>query len=170
MGFYIDNALIDLPCSIERTAELSASDVSGILLNKSYFNDVLGTYMKYTIAVAVPIGKEGLYTALYEAVTDPVAGHTFILPYNQTNIQITGRVESISDKYYREENGVKIWRGIKFSIIANSPTKTLSLGEVISRGLPQPPDVQNPSLGDLYEYTSSGWVEVQISGSDYTEY
>ena len=170
MSFYIDNTEIDLPCTIERTAELSASNVSGILLDKSYFNDVLGTYMKYTIAIAVPTGKESLYASLYEVITEPTDGHSFLLPYNQTMVQITGRVETISDKYYREENGVKLWRGIKFEVIANHPTKTMTLGEVIERGLTPIPTVQFPNLGDLYEYESTGWEQVEISGNDYTEY
>ena len=170
MSFYVDNAEIDLPCTIERIAELTASDVSGILLDKSYFNDVLGTYMKYTIAVAVPVGREGLYASLYEALSDPVDGHFFLLPYNQEYIEITGRVQTISDKYYREENGVHIWRGTKFDVIANHPSKEMSLSEVISRGLTPLPDVRFPELGDVYEYTASGWQQIDISGNDSTEY
>lgn len=170
MSFYVDNAEIDLPCSIERIAELSASDVSGILLDKSYFNDVLGTYMKYTISVAVPVGREGLYASLYEVLSDPVDGHEFVLPYNQGVIQLTGRVQTISDRYYREENGVQIWRGTKFDVIANHPSKELTLTQVIARGLAPLPDVRFPNLGDVYEYTASGWQQIDISGDDSTEY
>ena len=170
MSFYIDNAEIDLPCSIDRVAELTASEVSGILLDKSYFNDVLGTYMKYTISVAIPAGREGTYEILYEALTEPVDGHTFILPYNQDVIELTGRINTISDRYYREEDGVKIWRGTKFEIIANHPSKTMSLDDVIARGLAPIPDVMNPQIGDVYEFLSSGWDQIEISGNDETEY
>ena len=170
MSFYIDNNEIDLPCTIERVAELSASDVSGILLDKTYFNDVLGTYMKYTIAIAVPVGREGLYASLYEVLSDPVDGHEFVLPYNQETIEITGRVQTISDKYYREENGVQIWRGTKFEIIANHPSKELSLSEVIERGMTPLPDVRFPNIGDFYEYLSTGWTYIELSGDDDTEY
>ena len=170
MSFFIDNTEIDLPCSIEREAELTASDVSGVLLDKSYFNDVLGTYMKYTVAIAVPIGQEGTYSLLYEALTQPIDGHTFMFPYNQGMIEITGRITVISDRYYKEENGVHIWRGTKFSVIANHPSKTMTLDEMIVRGLTPVPNVEFPNLGDIYEFQVTGWEQIEIDGNDDTEY
>lgn len=123
----VDNVTYEnLVCSIKRQAELRASDVSGFLMDGSYHNDVLGTYMQYTVTVAVPVGAENEYADLYEVLTDPVASHTFILPYNQDSISVVGRVGIISDSYYREVNDVALWRRISFTVTANTPRKVPS--------------------------------------------
>lgn len=159
--FSIDNTTYNMPCKITREAKMEASEISGMMLDKSYFNDVLGTFMTYGITVVVPLGKEDLYSSLYETLTDPVDAHTFVLPYNQTTVVITGRVETVSDEYYREYNSAKVWRKTSFSVIANHPTKTYSLAEMVSRGLTPLPNVANPEDGTMYKYVEgSGWVEI----------
>ncbi len=114
-------------CSIERTAEIQSSALSGMLMDKSYFNDPIATYLTYTVSIAVPAGQELSYADLYEVLTDPVAEHEFELPYNQTVINVTGRVSTVSDRYVREENATgrvrKIWRSTKFTVTSNYPVK-----------------------------------------------
>lgn len=114
----IDGFEYDFPCDIEREAEVKSSELSGMLLNKNYYNDPLATYMKYTITVAIPINQMAAYAELYEILTDPVASHTFTLPYNTGSLTFVGRVEVVSDKYYKG-----IWRGTQFTAIANEPIK-----------------------------------------------
>lgn len=114
----VDGTTYDFICDIDRMAEIKASELSGMLMNKNYFNDPLATYMKYSITMAIPITEMAEYAELYEILTDPVAEHTFILPYNQSTIQVNARVETVSDRYYKG-----IWRGTKFDIISNEPIK-----------------------------------------------
>ena len=123
----IDGARYDMPCSIEREAEIRSSELSGMLLDKNYFNDPIGTYMRYTITIAVPSGQEDEYAGLYELLTAPMAEHTCDMPYNQGRKTIIGRIETVSDKYYHEEDGIHVWRGTKFSIISNEPIKVNEL-------------------------------------------
>lgn len=165
--FSIDGLTWDIPCDIERTAEITPSEISGLMLDKSYFNDVLGTYMKYTIKLAVPVNMKDEYAQIYEAITNPADGHTFVLPYNDSTIMITARVESISDVYVRLANGGVYWKGIRFSIIANHPTKTFTLGEMVVMGRAPLPTISDPQIGDSYTYTASGWVpSVQYEDAD----
>jgi hypothetical protein len=165
--FSIDGLTWDIPCDIERTAEISASEISGLMLDKSYFNDVLGTYMKYTIKLAVPMNMKDEYVQIYEAITNPADGHTFILPYNDSTITVTARVESISDVYVRLPNGGVYWKGIRFSIIANHPSKAMTLGQMVVAGRAPLPNVADPQIGDSYTYTSGGWVpSVQYEDAD----
>ena len=119
----IDGTEFSLPCSVTRQADIKGSDISGELLNGDYFNDVLGTYMRYSVNLAVPIGKEAEYTTLYEILTDPVSSHKFILQYNQGTITLTARVETVKDKYVGEVGSAKIWRSTTFDIISNKPSK-----------------------------------------------
>lgn len=169
--FSIDGLTWDIPCDIERTAEISASEISGLMLDKSYFNDVLGTYMKYTVTLAVPMNMKNEYIQIYEAITNPADGHVFVLPYNDSTITITARVESISDVYVRLANGGVYWKGIRFSIIANHPSKAMTLGQMVVAGRAPLPNVADPQIGDSYTYTSGGWVPAtQYDDADNTMY
>lgn len=133
--FSVDGLGWDVICEITRITEVKASEISGWLQNMDYFNDVLGTLLRYEIGIIVPYGRESDYSALYETLSDPVASHTFVLPYNSGTIQITARVEQISDIYERLASGQSYWRGIKFTAIATAPHKEEELGEVIARGV-----------------------------------
>ena len=157
--FVIDDYVFPYPCQIERVAELRASEVSGMLLDRSWFNDVLGTYLRYSVALAVPPDEAAAYERLYGLLTDPVDGHRFALPYNSGTVQLTGRVEGVSDALARLPGGGQYWRSVKFTVIANHPKRSYALSEALSRGLSALPDAASPELGDTYTYTSEGWVK-----------
>lgn len=158
--FTIDGVAYNVECSIDREAEIRASDISGMLLDRSLFWDVLGTYMNYDITLTMPLRNKGRYAALIEQLTEPVDGHAFVLPYNTGTLELTGRVEDVSDVWVKLPSGYTYWKGLKFSITANGPTKEQSLGEAIARGLTPLPDVQEPQIGDTYTYTVNGWEAV----------
>lgn len=170
MIWSIDGVEWDYPCDIERVAEVTASEISGMLLDKSYFNDVLGTYLKYTVKLAVPVTAMSDYVDIYEALTNPVDGHTFVLPYNQTNVTITGRVTEMTDVYVLMANGTPHWKGITFTVIANHPTKTMSLSEVLTVGMsPIPSKVSFPD-GTVAIMKNGKWVYTELEDADNTYY
>ena len=70
--FTVDGMQWTFPCDIERVSEITASCISGMLLDKSYFNDVIGTFLTYSITLVVPFGEEATYATLYEIITEPV--------------------------------------------------------------------------------------------------
>lgn len=157
----IDGIPWNVTPKIKRRATLKASEVSGLLLDKNYMNDVIGVYLSYEIAVGIPFWNVKSYTDLYEKLTEPVDGHSMILPYNQGDITITGRIEVVEDEYVRRPEGGNYWRDTTFVITANHPTKTITLGEAITRGLAPLPDIGGVQVGDIYEYTASGWEEYE---------
>lgn len=159
--FSIDGKQWAIPCDITRTAEVTPSDISGLMLDKTYFNDVIGTYMKYTISIAVPVSMRDEYAQLYEVITAPVDAHTFILPYNNSTITITARVTRISDVYVRLDGDGVYWKDIQFEIIANHPSKTMALDAVIERGRAPLPDVAAPAEGDTYTWHDGQWGAAQ---------
>lgn len=128
-GIIIDGNEYDMVASVKRTAKITQSDASGMMLNKKYFNDVLATYFEYEVTLSVPVGKEYEYTVLYDILTSPVSEHDFILPYNQGWLRLKARVEEVKDTYYKDEirvdgeNPVRIWRQTSFSIIATEPSR-----------------------------------------------
>lgn len=168
--FSIDGVQWNVPCRIERAAEIRASEISGMLLDKSWFNDVLGTYLQYTVSVAVPPQRRDDFDVIYEKLTDPVDAHSFVLPYNGGAVTITGRVTDVTDTFVRLPGGGQYWKGTRFTVIANHPSKALSLSQVLARGRSPLPEMSEVQTGDLYVYTSSGWQKADYADADATYY
>ena len=162
----IDGYEWPVPCDIERTAEVTPSEISGMMLDRTYFNDVLGTYMRYSVSLAVPPTMESDYSALYETLTDPVDAHTFVLPHNQSEIEVTGRVDSVQDTLVYTVSHKQYWKGIKFDITANHPSKRMSLGEVLSIGRSPMPEAIGVPIGAIYERVESGWERLELTDAD----
>lgn len=158
MVFTVDGIEWDIDAEVRRNADITASDISGLMMDGSYFNDVLGVYLSYDIVIKTPDWDQGKYAALYEQLSNPVDGHTFILPYNLTTVEIAARVESVSDEFVCLRSGRRFWKDTRVTIIANYPTKALSLGEMVVAGRAPLPSIADPSEGDSYTYTSGGWV------------
>ena len=165
--FWIDDMQWDLPCDITRMADIKPSDISGMMLDRSIFNDVLGTYMSYNVKIVVPIGLELRYNSLYEILTQPVDGHDFRLPYASGTIQITGKVGSVRDLYARMTDGSVHWRGISFTVTANHPSKKMEFGQVVSTGLRPLPSEESVNVGEAYYYGLEGWELILDADSNY---
>lgn len=164
--FLVDNIQWEFPCDIERTAEIVSSDISGMMMDTRYFNDVIGTYMKYTVTIVVPFGKENEYSQLYQVLSDPLADHGFEFPYNESTIYFFGRITNIKDVYRKLPDGTIHWRGIQFDAIANHASRTRSLDDVLTRGLTPLPDIAGAKEGVLYIYNGSSWVEITYDDAD----
>lgn len=161
MSFSIDGLVWPYPCQIERVAELKASELSGLMLDLSYFNDAQGTWMRYTVTLAVPFGYEDDYAAIYEQLTKPVDGHQFVMPYNNSDITLTARVLQVSDALVRMPGDKRYWKGTTFEIVANQPSKLTTLNETLIRGRTPWPDLAVVTVGDTYTYTENGWQPAQ---------
>ena len=119
--FSVDGVEFSFPCDIDRTAEIRGSSLSGMLLDRTYYNDVLGTYMQYTVTLAVPLNKMAEYADLYELLSAPEEGHDFQFPYNGGTLSFRGRIGTVSDRYMGKIGSDQIWRGTRFTVIANTP-------------------------------------------------
>lgn len=156
--FTIDGVQYKVKCSITRIAEIKESSISGLMLNGEIFRDVLGTYFSYDIELTMPLKNRDRYAALIEQLTEPVEGHTFVLPYNNSTLQLTGKVEDPEDVWNILPSGFKFWDGLKFTIAPNGPTKALTLDQVLVRGRTPLPDIAAPAEGDTYTYHNGQWV------------
>jgi len=168
--FTIDGVQWNYPCDIDRVANIKASDISGMLLDRSWFNDVLGTFLEYTVKIAVPPDRRDDFYTIYEKLTDPVDGHSFALPYNGGMLNITGRVSNVSDTYVRLPGGGQYWTGTRFTVIANHPSKAMNLSQVVARGRSPLPPESEVHTGDVYVYTGSGWQDANYGDADNTYY
>ena len=169
--FSIDGMTWPYPVDVTRNADIRASEVSGEMLDGSYYNDVKGTYFNYTVKVAVPLNQRDLATQYYEALVDPVEGHSFVLPYNQSTVIVSGRVEGVSDVYVRLANGQQYWRGLQFNVIANHPTYSYSAAQLLARGRSIMPEPASPAEGDTWVWTNGAWaLTVHYDDADVKQY
>lgn len=165
MHLIIDGLDYDVKVQLSREADVRASDISGPMLNGVEFNDILGTYYNYTVTFRFPLYDQSAYAALYEVLTAPVAAHSFLMPYSDTTILLTAKVEPVYDEIVEMDNGRTYWRACRFNLVSIAPTKEETLGEVIARGLPVLPDVFSPEDGDAYEWDGTGWVALEDADS-----
>lgn len=123
-GLVVDGYVYDVIVNVTRVATVTPSEISGMMMDKTYYNDVIATYFQYDVQVVVPIGSERDYFNLYDVLVDPVSEHLFQFPFNDYVTNIYGRVESVSDTFYKYDpvNDTNIWRNISFSVIANRPS------------------------------------------------
>lgn len=121
--FTIDGLTWTMPCDITRKAIVTPSDISGMLMDKTWFNDVLATYMQYEVSIVPNPRDMATYYALFDILSEPVSGHDFALPYDDGEIQFNGRVDEISDIYVRMPGGAVYWKGAKFTVTSNEPNR-----------------------------------------------
>lgn len=168
--FSMDGLRFDWPCDVTRAARMQPSEISGLMLDGRWFNDVLGTYMRYSVRVAVPLGAGEDYARFYDALTDPVESHRFTLPYDRGEIAVQGRVEQVEDSFVRLSGGDLHWRGVRFDVIANHPSKELGLDAVIRRGRSPLPNVAAPETGACYRFDGARWTAVDYAEADERRY
>ena len=168
--FTVDGVTWSIPCKVTRTAKIQASEISGLLLDNSYFNDVQGTYMEYELAIGATRHQMNQYYQLYEILTQPVDGHSFVFPYNGDTITLTARVEEITDEYHDLGALGNYWYNAAFRIIANHPSKEMTLEAVITRGLSPLPETQSVAEGTIMQMTNGQWVELTLTDADEVAY
>ena len=169
-AFTIDGVAFHGLCDIKRMSKIESSDISGLMLDKNYFNDVYGTYMQYDIEISLPVYDKNHYNDIYELLTKPAPFHSFVMDYGSGTVSLTGRVEEVKDRFVRIRGGAGYWDGLSFTIYASAPTKVMNLSESIAYGLtPLPADI-SAAIGDLYEYTQSGWVYRDYADASDTYY
>lgn len=176
MSITIDNYTWDVPCEIDRVSKMTASEISGLMLNKAYFNDVIGTYLEYQVTIGFkPMRGKGQdeesdYYDVYELLTDPKSAHAFVFPYNGETVSITARVEAVEDVLMRLPGDVEYWQGITFKAISIYPSKTYTQSDASAAGMPALPDIESPSEGSTYTYTNGEWEVTDYDDADGTRY
>jgi len=167
MKLVIDGVEYDVKCTIRRQADVRDTDISGEMMDGSYFHDVEGTYYDYEISFDYPLYNQDKYAEIYEVLTQPVDGHAFILPYNNSMVALTAKVEPVEDEKIEMQGGRTYWRALRFALTANAPTKQLSLSQVLLRGRAPLPDVASPADGASYTWDAeSGTWETSVTYAD----
>lgn len=161
MILQIDGLSYDVKCELTRTFTVNDSDISGKMMNGTYFHDVDGTYLEYEITFKYPLWNQAKYADIIGKLNEPVASHMFVLPYDQETITLAAKVEPIADDLLELENGAQYWRNTSFTITSIAPIKSPTLAGAVSRGMPPVPTISDPTIGATYTWTGSAWVSVE---------
>ena len=163
----VDGLTWNVKAKIKRSAAIEESEISGLLANREYFSDVYGTYMNYRVELSTPYRMIEDYNKLYEVLTNPVGGHTIVIPYGSGNVTINGRIKLVDDTHLTVQDG-SYWLESSFDIYSNLPTKQMSLEDsIIYRGFSDLPDESDASPGEAYIYTENGWQALEDADNDY---
>lgn len=90
----------------------------------SIYRNPIGTYYNYTLTVREKDGDRASFDAFWEAVSQPVASHVCVFPYNQSTITQRMYVTAGSQDIKRLYEDKTEWRDITINFIAQAPKVT----------------------------------------------
>lgn len=98
--------------SLQRDFEIVEGTNTGVNLKGGTIRDVIGTGYMYTMKVEQCGNDYQSYNAFYEAITAPVASHTFVAPYGDTTLSFSASIYSGSDTDQGMVGGHRKWSGL----------------------------------------------------------
>lgn len=109
--------------SIERTATIKDSELSGEMMDGSYHRDIIGTYIDYTMTIVCKVNDPATYSQIFDVLSSPVASHEITAPYNNETMTFEAYIESVSDKLFRKTSDGTIWKDLSVTFKAAAPQK-----------------------------------------------
>lgn len=124
MKFTVDNVQYNaLVTSLNRSARIKESKLSGDVKSGRHFRDLVGTYYDYDMEIATDRLSNAEYDSLYEALTAPVESHVVILPYGRTTLQFDAYIQSVDDSYIADNGTDRLWGNLSVKFYAIKPQR-----------------------------------------------
>ena len=124
MKFTVDNVQYNaLVTSLNRSARIKDSKLSGDVKSGRHFRDLVGTYDDYDMEIATDRLSQAEYDSLYEALTAPVESHVVILPYGRTTLQFDAYIQSVGDSYIADNGTDRLWGNLSVKFYAIKPQR-----------------------------------------------
>lgn len=124
MKFTVDNVQYNaLVTSLNRSARIKESKLSGDVKSGRHFRDLVGTYYDYDMEIATDRLSQAEYDSLYEALTAPVESHVVILPYGRTTLQFDAYIQSVDDSYIADNGTDRLWGNLSVKFYAIKPQR-----------------------------------------------
>lgn len=119
------DVLIHYPSVVRSITMLSGSN-AGRMIDKSMFNDVVGSSLAYSFTISPDPSDRTDYDALLEVLTNPQNSVSITgLPYGQSTISLVCKVTNIRDEYDGMIGSVRRWKGMQVSVENVIPYKTI---------------------------------------------
>ena len=124
MKFTVDNVQYNaLVTSLNRSARIKESKLSGDVKSGRHFRDLVGTYYDYDMEIATDRLSQAEYDSLYEALTAPVESHVVILPYGRTTLQFDAYIQCVGDSYIADNGTDRLWGNLSVKFYAIKPQR-----------------------------------------------
>ena len=124
MKFTVDNVQYNaLVTSLNRSARIKESKLSGDVKSGRHFRDLVGTYYDYDMEIATDRLSQAESDSLYEALTAPVESHVVILPYGRTTLQFDAYIQSVGDSYIADNGTDRLWGNLSVKFYAIKPQR-----------------------------------------------
>lgn len=102
--------------NLTRKAKIEESENSGENLDGSLFSDVIGTRFTYVLTIDSAFKDQKALTQLWNDLIIPRQnGIPITMPYNNTEISFSAKVEEVEQGYVTTYNGKRIWDKIQVS-------------------------------------------------------
>ena len=62
------------------------------------------------------------------------------------------------------------WRGVRFDVVANHPSREMALEQVLERGRSPMPNIAAPAEGDSFSFVEGRWTRVDYADADEIRY
>ena len=126
MGIRMDGIDYDVRVvynTLVRSFELIEGENAATMLSGRYERDLIGTGYSFSMGIEPNPLNRAAYDAFYEAISAPTPTHTITVPYGQTTMTFSARVESGSDTFNGVTGGRKLWSGLVVNFIYISPQR-----------------------------------------------
>lgn len=108
--------------SLKRNFEVADEDSSGRLQNWKMYRDVVGTFINYTLQLAMKDYDYESYNSFYQAISSPVASHVIEIAYGNGVLIFDAYITKGSDELIHKGK-INIWDNLQINFIAMEPQR-----------------------------------------------
>lgn len=108
--------------SLKRNFEVADEDSSGRLQNWKMYRDVAGTFINYTLQLAMKDYDYESYNSFYQAISSPVASHVIEIAYGNGVLIFDAYITKGSDELIHKGK-INIWDNLQINFIAMEPQR-----------------------------------------------
>ena len=107
--------------SLRRSFEVKDAIRASETQNGNIYRSPIGTYYNYSMTVREKDGDRAAFDEFWEVMSQPVASHVCVFPYNQTTISQKMYVTSGSQDIMRLYTDGATWKDITINFMAQAP-------------------------------------------------
>lgn len=106
--------------SLKRAFDFVEGEGAGLSKYGTEILDTIGTKYTYSVDIDQNLSSPAAYDAFYEAISNPNRVHTIVMPYGQTTLSFSAKIEGGEDTY-QGKSGSERWEGLSLKFTPMYP-------------------------------------------------
>lgn len=106
--------------SLKRAFDFTEGENAGVSKYGTEILDTIGTKYTYSVSVEPNQSNPTAYDSFYEAISNPNRVHAIVMPYGQTTLSFSAKIEGGEDAY-KGKNGSERWEGLSLKFTPMYP-------------------------------------------------